>query len=422
LNIQVRMTELKKFADDRSVSAVQTAQLMQAQKFSITQVQNIGNHLDSLRHSFNLNPSNFGFGINSPAFSQIAPVFYKVKEELTYKPKDDGEFGLQKAEYRQLGYPMKPVKALQNDFEDLALLGDQTEINSSSHRSVNESQTYSVWTAGTIDVGQFKTGDNLQTTTKFRASGLTLGFDYKIGTAAIIGAAVGYEASQNAAGINESNIKSNQKSLTGYGLFGFGNDWVLDGLIGAGDLTFKGDRFDADDQARFNMNRKGKSIFGSTSIRKIFRLGGFKLSPFIKRDSLLNNFDPYDETLVTGSSANYALRYDKSSHLTTTVASGLLMTHDKYLESGKLMSTVKISRNQVKSGGFNQDIYFADLGAEGGVYTLNQTASYQKTTSLNLGLTYTSNSGEIFEFGWIGAVGGNQYKLNGLRFGIRVPM
>jgi hypothetical protein len=170
------------------------------------------------------------------------------------------------------------------------------------------------------------------------------------------------------------------------------------------------------------MNRQGKSIFGSASIRKIFHVAGFKLSPFIKRDSIQNKFDPYDEKQVTGSPANYALRYDKSSYLTSAVASGLLITHDTYLESGKLMSTAKISRNQVRSGAFNQDIFFADLGEAGGIYTLKQTASSQKSTSLDLGLVYASKGGDIFEFGWRVAVGGNQYKLNGLRFGIRVPI
>ena len=57
-----------------------------------------------------------------------------------------------------------------------------------------------------------------------------------------------------------------------------------------------------------------------------------------------------------------------------------------------------------------------------GQYTLKQTASSQKSTSLDLGLVYASKGGDIFEFGWRVAVGGNQYKLNGLRFGIRVPI
>jgi tRNA threonylcarbamoyladenosine modification (KEOPS) complex Pcc1 subunit len=422
VNIQVRNSDIKKFAEDKSVSALQAAQLLQAQKFSTTQVQNIGNHLDSLRHSFNLNPSNFGIGINVPAFSQIAPVFYKIKEELAYKTEDSASGSIQFAQLRQLGNHNKPLKEFLNDFEDSESLGDKTEVNSGINHSVKESQTYSVWTAGTIDVGQYKTVDNQQTTSKFRASGLTLGLDYKIGTAAIVGAAIGYEASQNTPQINESKIKSNQKSLTGYGLFGLGNGWVLDGLLGAGDLTFNGDRYDLDDLSRFTMNRQGKSIFGSASIRKIFHIGGFKLSPFIKHDSIQNKFDTYDEKQVTGSPTNYALRYDKSSYLTTAVASGFLITHDTYLESGKLMSTAKISRNQVKSGAFNQDIYFADLGEASGIYTLKQTGIAQKSTSLDLGLVYASKGGDILEFGWRVAVGGNQYKLNGLRFGIRVPI
>jgi hypothetical protein len=422
VSIQVRISEVKKFADDKSVKTIQTAQLLQAQKFSSTQVQNIGNHLDSLRHSFNLAPSNFGIGINIPALTQIAPVINKIKEELTYKKGASRELGFQKNQYRLPSYAVKPLEELTNDFENVEELEDLDAVNSNINQSVSQPQTYSFWTAGTIDIGLFKNGDNPQTASKFKASGLTMGLDYKIGPTAIVGAAIGYEASYSKAGINESNIKSNQKSVTGYGLFGFGDGWVLDGMLGVGDLSFKGNRVTSDELYIFDINRQGKSFFGSTSIRKVFRVARFKLSPFIKHDSFRNNFAPYDETLVVGSPTNYALRYDNAKHLTNTASSGVLITHDSYLESGKLTSTAKFSRNQVKSGSFSQDIYFADLGEAGGIYTLKQAASSQNSTSLDLGLAYTRKGGGIFDFGWRVAVGGNQYKLNGLRFGIRIPI
>ena len=58
----------------------------------------------------------------------------------------------------------------------------------------------------------------------------------------------------------------------------------------------------------------------------------------------------------------------------------------------------------------------------GGIYTLQQNSSYQSSRSLNLGIMYSNKAGDGVDIGWMGAVGANQYKLNGLRFGVRLAM
>jgi len=419
VNITVaRRASIAAAATDSSVATVHGAQLLQAQKFATTQVQNITSHLDTFRHNFNLQPSNFGFGINGPSLGQLAPVFYKIKDELTYRADDQQDRGMQKIGYRQTGYPSKQVASLMDDFNDPDQLEQPSQPEAQRGQYVREPLSYSIWTAGTIDAGTFKSGDNKETTNKFSANGLTMGIDYKLSHTVIIGGAIGYGNGRNSADTQSNNVKSTQKTLTGYGMWGFGDSWVVDGLFGYGDLAFTGDRTTSDGSATLTMNRKGTSSFGSTSISKIFRVGGFKVSPFVREDLLRINLGQYTET----GAADYALGYDKTSYLTTTVSSGLHLAYDVYFDSGKLTTSAKISGNRARTGSLNQDIYFADSGAAGGVYTLQQAASFQNSTSLHLGLMYTGKGGDVVDIGWMGAVGANQYKLNGLRFGVRFAM
>ena len=419
VNISVtRRASIAAAATDASVASVHSAQLLQAQKFANTQIQNITNHLDTFRHNFNLQPSNFGFSINTPSLGQLAPVFYKVKDELTFRPNDQSDVSLQKTGYRQTGYPSKQMASLTDDYNNPDLLEQQSHQEAQQGQYVREPLSYSIWTAGTIDVGTFKSGDNKETTNKFRANGLTMGLDYKLSPTAIIGGAFGFGTGQNTADTLGNKVKSTQKTLTGYGMWGFGDTWVVDGLLGYGDLAFTGDRTTSDGLNLLSMNRKGTSTFGSASISKIFRFGGFKISPFVRADLLRINLGQYNET----GAADYALGYDKTSYLTTTVSTGLHFAYDAYYDSGKLTTSAKISGNRAKTGSLSQDIYFADSGAAGGIYTLQQAASFQSSTSLHLGLMYTSKGGDAIDLGWMGAVGANQYKLNGLRFGLRFAM
>ena len=404
-------------ANDASVAKTQGSQLMQSQKFVQTQVQNITSHLDSFRHSFNLMPSNMGISINTPSLGQMAPVFYKVKDVWSGNSGESTASSLRKVGMKDAAQPSTDNK-LYNDYNNPDEIDEQAAIEQRIYAYERKQETYSFWSAGTIDTGLFKTGDNKDVTNKFRVNGLTFGLDYKAGPRAILGAAFGVGQGTNNTQELQSTVKSTQQSFTGYGMLGFGDNWVVDGLLGYSSLSFTGNRTTSDSLATLGMNRTGDSTFASTSLSKIFTFGAFRVAPFVREDVTHIRLGQYNET----GAADYALGYDTARYTATATSAGLHFANDIYLDRGKLTTTAKISANRMSTGSMSQDVYYADTGMAGGIYTLQQSSSYQNSRALSLGIMYSNKAGDGIDIGWMGAMGANQYKLNGLRFGARFAM
>lgn len=412
-----RRATLAAAANDASVAKTQGSQLMQSQKFVQTQVQNITSHLDSFRHSFNLMPSNMGININTPSLGPMAPVFYKVKDVWSGNSGESTASSLRKVGMKDSAQSNNDDK-LYNDYNSPEEIDEQAAIEQRIYAYERKQETYSFWSAGTIDTGLFKTGDNKEVTNKFRVNGLTFGIDYKAGSRAIIGAAVGIGEGANTAQELDSKVKSTQQSFTGYGMLGFGDNWVVDGLFGYSRLSFSGDRTTSDGAATLGMNRTGDSTFASSSISKIFSFGAFKVAPFLREDVTHIRLNQYNET----GAADYALGYDTVRYTATATSAGLHFSNDIYLDRGKITTSAKLSTHRMRTGSLSQDVYYADTGMAGGVYTLQQGSSYQNSRSLSLGMSYTNKAGDGIDIGWMGALGANQYKLSGVRFGARFAM
>jgi len=415
VNITVsRRATLAAAANDASVAKTQGTQLMQSQKFVQTQVQNITSHLDSFRHSFNLTPSNMGISINTPSLGPMSPVFYKVKDAWSGNSGESTSSSLRKVGMKVAAQSNTGDK-LYNDYNNPDEIDEQVAIEQRIYAYERKQETYSFWSAGTIDTGLFKTGDNKDLTNKFRVNGLTFGLDYKAGPRAIIGAALGVGQGSNTTQELDSKVKSTQQSFTGYGMLGFGDNWVIDGLLGYSRLSFTGDRTTSDGAATLGMNRTGDSTFASSSISKIFSFGAFRVAPFLREDVTHIRLNQYNET----GAADYALGYDTARYTATATSAGLHFSNDIYLDRGKLTTSAKLSANRMRTGSLSQDVYYADTGMAGGIYTLQQSSSYQNSRSLSLGIMYSNKAGDGIDIGWMGAIGGNQYKLNGVRFGAR---
>jgi len=412
-----RRATLAAAATDASVAKTQATQLMQTQKFVQAQVQNITSHLDTFRHNFNLMPSNMGVSVNTPSLGQMSPLFYKVKDVWSGNSGESTVSDLRKAGMKNIDQSSSGDK-LYNDYNKPEEIDEQAAIDQRIYAYERKQETYSFWSVGTIDTGLFKTGDAKDVSNKFRVNGLTFGLDYKVGPRAILGAALGIGQGTNAAQELQSTVKSTQRSFTGYGMLGFGNNWVVDGLLGYSGLSFTGDRTTSDGSATLGMNRTGESAFASSSISKIFSFGSFRIAPFLRQDVMQIRLGQYTET----GAADYALGYDKAKYTARTSSAGLHFSNDIYLERGKLTTSAKFSANRMSTGSISQDVYYADAGMAGGIYTLQQNSSYQSSRSLSLGIMYSNKAGDGVDIGWMGAMGANQYKLNGLRFGMRFAM
>lgn len=406
---------------------------MQSQKFVTTQIENVANHLSAYRNNLNLRSSQFGFGFNLPSMGPASQALYKIKDELTPRATSQTQSKVEKTGFNKVGFIQDQAPKFSSDYTNQDSLTAevahedqkqvQAQIDKSQADAANsyferESLTYSFWTAGTIDFGNYKTGDNKETQNRLTANGLTMGLDYKLHDSAIVGGAIGFgTAWHNAAAIN-TNLKAKQSALTGYGMFGFADNWSVEGLVGYGMLDFTGNRTTSDGAAQLGVNRQGDAIFSSGTVSKMYWMQGYRVSPFVRQDVMRINLNNYTET----GAVDYALGFDDTNFMHTTTSAGLQVSRDIFLEGAKLMPTAKIALNRIRTGGLVQNIYYADTGPAGDLYTMNQSGSYMTTQSLSLGLMYITRAGDGFDLAWQGALGANQYKLNGLRFAVRFAM
>jgi hypothetical protein len=415
VNIKVtRRLPLAKAATDPSVSQTQATQLLQTKIFVQTQAQNVTSHLDTFKLNFNLQPSYSGVSVITPSLGPMAPVFYKVKDvwlanrgevgDASY-----GQVGMQKAFYNNAG------DRFYADGRRTEEMDESDERVPSTYTDGRKQNTHSFWSVGTVDTGLFKTGDNQEVTHKFRVSGLTLGLDYKVGSRAIVGAALGLGQDSNPSQERGSKVKSNQHSITAYGVFGLGRNWLVDGLLGHSRHSFTGNRTTSDGAAQLGMNRRtGDGAFASGSISTIFSLGPLSVAPFVRQDITHIRLNQYNET----GDADYALGFGRTKQTATATSAGVHFFNDIHLPRGKLTTSLKLSANRMKTGALSQDVYYADVGAASGIYTLQQKSSQQNASSLSLGVTYSNKAGDAIDIGWMGAVGANQYKHNRVRLGL----
>ncbi len=442
VNITVtRRASIAAAATDASVLAIHGAQIMQSQKFVTAQISNVSQHLNSYRNNFKLRPSNFGFGINLPSLGPASQALYKIKDELTRRPEMETQNKLQghlqnkdtPTGLKKVGYfeehgsttysdytrqeVLKEVLTAENFRQEQAEL-DMGQPYESSHLTGRESLTYSIWTAGTIDYASYKTGDNKETQNKLTANGLTMGIDYKLHDAAIVGVALGLgTAWQSAVAIN-TNLKAKQTALTGYGMLRLADQWVMEGLMGYGVIDFSGNRTTSDAASQLGIHRQGETYFSSGTVSKMYWVERYKVTAFARQDVIRVNLKSYTER----GAADYALGFDGTNFMHATTSGGFQVSRDIDLERAKLTPTAKIALNRIRTGGLSQNIYYADMGAAGGVYTLNQSGRYMTTQSLDLGLVYTTRAGDAFDISWQGTLGAHQSRLNGLRIAVRIAM
>lgn len=411
ITVSLRAT-LASAANDASVIRTQATQLMQSQAFTQSQVQNITNHLDGVRHNFNLMPSHFGIRLHAPSLDPIKPLIYKVKDVWLGPSGSSSSPNVHRVVARH-DAPTGVGGAL--DGESLADAFEQQSANADQSPVLERgAQRYSWWSAGTVDTGLFRTGANHDEDSRFRLDGLTFGVDYKAGPRSIVGLALGLGYGTDTDRERLGKVKSSQKSLTGYGVMGFGDGWVVDGLLGYGSQTFSGDRTTSDGLATLSFRRPGDSVFMSGSVRKVFEFQPWRMAVFLRDDVTKIRLHRY----VESGAADYALGYQSVGSTSTNVSAGLNISKDMDLDGGKLTTTAIFGVNRWYSNARSQGVFYADAGVAGGVHALNQPFNDQTFQSLSLGVVYVNKSGDGFDLSWMKSVGSRRDKLTRLRFGV----
>ena len=393
------------------------SQATTTQRFTVAQMTNIYNHVQILHNDFSIR-NRFGAGLNVPYLDTLRLVGGKILDNFSGTQEKDvlaGEFGTVKtaenqrrarAPFAQDGTAHQKEKRIAKDDE-----ADQEPVISDDVPRI-AGMPAGFWTAGNIDVGSLDAQDGSRT--KFSSAGLTLGMDVMVNSKLIAGGSLGY-AKDNATFDNlGSESKAKQWSGSLYATYKPEKHWFIDGVLGAGHVTYDNRRWDSNNNVLLSGDRKGKIIYGSMSLTRELILQQFRVHPFGRVDVINVKLDSYSEQ-----GSPMALTFKDSSFTNSTVTGGVDIFKDYFFASGQVTPSLKLQLSHRTSGDINQSVYYSDMGVNGPTYNAIVTGIPEDVQSLGLGLNFKNRRGFQANFAWLGSMGANAYRANSFRLDLR---
>jgi outer membrane autotransporter protein len=396
-------------AVDSSVAGILLAQTTAAQRFTDSQIQNVSDHVLSLRRNFNVKSNQIALNVNSPTLNPIKQALQQMGAAFTQAPVKVAQNNVAVDGYVTktdvgAGYvKLTQAEALPSDISVTNTAYQDEDFNN----GLFGDKQMGIWASGTVFLGSIGHND-------FKTSGATLGVDYQLNPHVIVGAALGYGFDNTDIDSLGSDVKSHQATVSLYGVYQTENDWFVDGLLGFGDLKLKNNRYSSAAESAFSANRNGDTLFGSVSVAKLIKVDRVQLQPYARMTQMSSTLNSYNE----GSNTN-ALAYDKAKVVSRALSVGLTASYDIALETGKLTPSAKFELRHNARGSFNQSISSADTPSESMVYSL--TPAPDGIQSLGFGLAYQTRKGIISDASWLGSTGSNLYRLNSLKLNVRLP-
>lgn len=393
---------------DLTVNNQLSAQVSIAQRFSDTQIKNVTDHIQGLRHNFNVKDNQVALNINpstidpsEQSVQQISGAFSQAP--LTLAQNDFAVSGFAtKSDSGSTYYKVAQAYKLPTDIS----VTDTNNTSNLNNRLFGNKQI-GIWASGVLDYGSLNQID-------FRTSGATVGIDYQLNPNIIMGTAIGYGFDDTTIDTLGSNIKSHQTTATAYSVYQTENNWFVDALIGYGDLKLKNNRYSSQASSVFSANRNGDTVFGSVSVAKLVKINRTQLQPYARLTQMSSTLEAYNE----GSNTN-ALAYNDATVISRAISAGVSASYEILLESGKLTPSAKFELRHNTRGSLNQKIYYVDTPAESMVYSL--TPAPDDIQSLGFGLMYQAKNGISSDVSWLGSTGSNSYHSNILRLNLRLP-
>jgi len=386
-----------------------SAQVSIAQRFSETQIRNVTDHIQGLRHNFNVKDNQVALNINpstidssEQSVQQISGAFSRAP--LTLAQNDFAVSGFEtKSDSGSIYYKVAQAYKLPTDIS----VTNNNNASNLNNRLFGDKHI-GIWASGILDYGSLNQND-------FRASGATVGIDFQLNSHMIMGTAIGYGFDNTNIDTLGSNVKSNQTTATAYGVYQAENNWFVDALIGYGDLKLKNNRYSSQASSVFSATRNGDTLFGSVNVAKLVKINRAQFQPYARLTQMSSTLDAYDE----GSNTN-ALAYNEATVVSRALSAGITASYDILLESGKLTPSAKFELRHNSRGSLNQTISYADTPAESMVYSL--TPAPDDIQSSGFGLMYQAKSGISSDVSWLGSTGSNSYHSNVIRLNVRLPL
>ena len=245
----------------------------------------------------------------------------------------------------------------------------------------------SFWISGVANFGRrVATADRNQL--DFTTDGISVGVDRRFSNKFAAGIGAGFAKDRTDIGTDGSKSKGKGATLAVYGSYHPSANTFVDGLLGAGTLNFKTERFVAPIEAFASNDRSGRQLFASLSTGYEYRDKGYLLSPYARLDYTSDRLNQSTET----GAGQYALNYASQ---TTPSLQGVLGLRAEMLNPtsyGWAAPRARIEYRREFQGERDTSIAYADI-AGGPRFVINTGAIARNSLVAGIGADFIRRGG-----------------------------
>ncbi len=391
------LTNRRDPALDAEVQGLIASQVATAQRFAATQMSNVGSHLEGLHGRFD--PCSFNFSI-APPVDQTPRPYSDAYADITYG--NPNQLYSPNTAYGSRGQfaPPQPDNA------------PSRRAPRKEACAADWASSMSIWTAGSFQFGSMTPSG--AASNRFTTGGLTAGLDMRINERLIVGAAVGYGGDHADIGANGTSSDATSYSGTLYASFQPSGLLYVDTAIGYGSVGYQNKRFVSGDGSIASGKRTGSYWFSMLTASVEVSQDNIKIAPYVNANFISANFDGYAE-----SGGSLALSYDAMSANSMSGAIGLRGSIDIENAHGVLSPNARIEYRQTRQMGYNQALYYSDLGA-GSASTFTQAAISSGTETAAAGLRLRTPGGVTAEVEYSIMKGASSFLAQAVRAALHI--
>ncbi|NGO64105.1 autotransporter domain-containing protein [Rhizobium daejeonense] len=213
------------------------------------------------------------------------------------------------------------------------------------------------WSGGSIDLGDTSGRDGASDIDHTTVS-LTAGLDYRLTDTFIGGVAIGFSRDRSDIGDKGTTSVNKAASATLYGLYLPGGGFFIDGLLGAGILDFDSLRITSVTGQEAEANRSGRQFYAAVTGGYDYRIGEVSLSSYGRLSGSRSILDSVEESGTEWE--NTLIGRQQADSFTATL--GLSLGYDIDLESAVLTPELTLDFSHDFLSSSDTTVTYADSG------------------------------------------------------------
>ena len=243
------------------------------------------------------------------------------------------------------------------------------------------------WISGVANFGKRVATTN-RNQLDFTTDGVSVGVDRRISSKLAAGVGAGFAHDRTEIGSDGSKSRSRGASVAAYASYHPTQNTFIDGLLGAGSLNFKTERYVASIDSFASGDRGGRQLFASLAGGYEYRDKGYLLSPYARVDY---SSDRLNQSTESGA-GQYALTYSAQTMPSLQGVLGLRAEALNPTNYGWATPRARVEYRREFQGDRDTSIAYADL-AGGPQFTLNSTGLARNTLLVGVGADFIRRGG-----------------------------